>query len=99
MAFHDLDFNRLEPSGLVKDGQGNTGFPDVMQGSRHSEPLYIRIGEAEIQREADRHAGYQQAMLESSLVIAANVVQPRAKSILRDAGDDLAGGAFGIREV
>ena len=96
MPFHDLLFDRLEASGLVEYGQGNSVLADVMQGCRQSEPLYVRIGEFQIQREADRHARYQQAMLERSFVIPANVVQPRAKSVLRNVVDDLGCGVFGI---
>ena len=96
VALHDLLFDRVEASGLVEDRQGNAGLSDVMQGCRHSEPLDVRIGEPEVQREADRHACYQQAMLERSFVIPANVVQPRAKPILSDAVDDLRCGVFGI---
>src|SRR4029077_9030435 len=88
MAFHDLVFNRVEASRLVENGQGNTGLAYVMQGCRYSKPLDVQAGEPEFQSEADRYARHQQAVLEGSFMISPNAVQPRAKSILRNALDD-----------
>ena len=51
--------------------------------------LYVRTGKSDIQGKADRHSRYQQTMLERSLMIAADVVKPRAKPVLHDALDDL----------
>jgi hypothetical protein len=96
VAPHDLFLAWIEAAGLVENRQGNTGFADVMKGCCQSEPLHIRTGEADIQREADGHSGYQQAMLERAFMIAAHVVKPRAKSVLRDAIDDLRCGLLGV---
>ena len=61
--------------------------------------LTSRAGEPDLQGEADRHAGYQQAMLERSFMIAANVLEPGVKPVFLDAVDDLRGGAIGIRKI
>src|SRR6476660_9533023 len=98
MAIHDLLFARVEASRLVENRQGNTGLADIMQGCRQSEPLHVCIWELDIQGEADCHSRNKQAVLERSLMIAAHVVKPDAKSVLLDTADDLRCGVLGIRK-
>src|SRR5579863_10114211 len=82
MAFHDLVFARVKTTGLVENCKRNTGLPDVVQGCRNSESLHVGTAEPDLQPEAHRHARHQQAMLERSFMIFANVVEPGAKSVL-----------------
>ena len=96
MAPHDLFFGWIEAPGFVEDRQRNTGFADVMQGCRDSEPLNIRLGESDLQCECDGYSRDQQAMLERSFVIAADIVKPAAEPVLLDTVDDLRCGIFRV---
>src|SRR5664279_6645867 len=99
MTPHPLLFGNVEASRLVEDRQRNVRLADVMQGCSYSEPGDIRAGEPEFQCERDRHSRYQHAVLERALVIAPDVVEPRAKPVTLDAIDDLRRGIFGIQQV
>ena len=96
MPFHDRIFFRVKAPGLVENRQGNTGLADVVEGSRHAEPLDIRAGEPNVEGKADRHAGHEQAVLKGAFMITANIRQPRGKSVLDDAADHLRRGVIGI---
>ena len=72
---------------------------DVVEGRRHSEPRDVPAGESDIEAEGDRNAGDQQAVLERALVIATHLVEPRRKSVLSDAGDDLRSRTLRIDEL
>ena len=84
MAPHDLFFAGIEAPGLSRI-DGNTGFADVMEGCRDPEPLDVRLGEADLQGECDSYSRDQQAMLERSFMIAADIVKPAAEPVFLDA--------------
>ncbi len=53
----------------------------------------------DLQPEAGRNSGDQQAVLKGAFVIAAHLVEPGYKSVPLDAIDDFRGGVFGIQKV
>ena len=90
VALHDRHLAVGERAGLVEDLERDRGLADVVQGRGDAEPLHVGGVEAEAEREIDRDAGHQQAVLEGAFMVAAHVVEPGGEPVGRDRVDDLA---------
>src|ERR1700733_7380877 len=99
MALHDDILLRSKTPRLVENGERNLGFPDVVQRGRHSQPLDVEVDKSDFERKSDRDARYQEAVLEGSLMISSNVIQPGADPVALDAGNDVRGDILGLRKV
>src|SRR5437763_1055179 len=96
MTPHDLFFIRFEAPGLVENGQGDAPLADIVQRCREPQAPDIVWAKLDFERKTNGHSGHQQAVLERSFVMAANVVKPHAQSSLLDTADDLRCGVLGI---
>src|ERR1700691_1283239 len=99
MALHDHILLRSKAPRLVENGERNLGFPDVVQRARHSQPLDVKVDKSDFERKSHRDARYQEAVLEGSLMISSNVIQPGAEPVALDAGNDVRGDILGLRKI